>query len=211
MLKKFFKLFNLLGKNHLEFTGPYESWQEAGSNSSGYDSDIVIKKVKEATQQVLLGDKKYERDGTAFDSTPENNTLINLLQKYGISEKKIVDVGGGLGSLYINSSDNSHLAGQELPKNLQSLVDYGMPISPGLAGNVTGKNMGQANIGAAFSMKGGGALPSLQTLNNQPGDETELIRGYAEGVTGMPWQNVLDYIGRPTQMLGSASRSRLAG
>jgi putative methyltransferase (TIGR04325 family) len=102
MLKKFFKLFNLLGKNHLEFTGPYESWQEAVSNSSGYDSDIVIKKVKKATQQVLLSEKKYERDGTAFDSTPENNTLINLLQKYGINEKKIVDVGGGLGSLYIN-------------------------------------------------------------------------------------------------------------
>lgn len=87
MLKKFFKLFNLLGKNHLEFTGPYESWQEAVSNSSGYDSDIVIKKVKKATQQVLLSEKKYERDGTAFDSTPENNTLINLLQKYGINEK----------------------------------------------------------------------------------------------------------------------------
>ena len=46
--------------------------------------------------------KKYERDGTSFEEKPIKNTLIDSLEDIGIVNKTIVDMGGSLGSLYLN-------------------------------------------------------------------------------------------------------------
>ena len=49
------KVKKLFKKNHLNFSGPFKSWDEAVINSSGYDSEIVLKKVSNAMREVLEG------------------------------------------------------------------------------------------------------------------------------------------------------------
>ena len=100
-LKKILKKFR---KSHLVYSGPYTTWSEAVKNSTGYDSKIIIEKVSESTLEVLNGIKAYERDGTSFDNKPEKNMLLEQLATTNIDEKVIVDMGGGLGSNYINYS-----------------------------------------------------------------------------------------------------------
>lgn len=92
----------LFKKTHLEYAGPYKDWETAKYNSTGYDSDVVLKKIVNSVNEVLSGKKKYERDGTSFDNLPAHNTLIQTLQKLSIYDKTIVDFGGSLGSNYIN-------------------------------------------------------------------------------------------------------------
>ena len=89
-------------KNHLQFDGPYETWEEAKKKSVGYSSNVVITKVESAIKNVLNGKFLYERDGVNFDDFPKQNTLINKLKDLELEEKTILDIGGGLGSLYVN-------------------------------------------------------------------------------------------------------------
>jgi len=98
-LKKILKKFR---KSHLVYSGPYTTWSEAVKDSTGYDSKIIIDKVSKSTLEVLNGIKAYERDGTSFDNKPEKNMLLEQLAKTNIYGKVIVDMGGGLGSNYIN-------------------------------------------------------------------------------------------------------------
>lgn len=96
------KVKKLFKKNHLNFSGPFKSWDEAVINSSGYDSEIVLKKVSNAMREVLEGFKTYERDGTSFENKPVKNTIISILESENFKNSLIVDIGGGLGSLYVN-------------------------------------------------------------------------------------------------------------
>lgn len=114
----------------------------------------------------------------------------------------------GLGNLWLSSSDNSHLAGQDLPARMKMLADYGVPISPSLAAGATGQIAPTLNTSTAFQQRGGGVLPSLQTFGKMTKGEVENFRGYAEGVVGLPWADVIDYLGKPTQNLGSARQSQ---
>jgi hypothetical protein len=50
-------------------------------------------------------------------------------------------------------------------------------------------------------------MPSLQTLGRQTQGESELLRGYTEGVIGIPWADFVDYMGKPTQNLQTAKRA----
>ena len=61
--------------------------------------------VKKAVINVLDGNFSYERDGTNFEDLPAKNTLIDELNKEFFENQTILDVGGGLGSLYINYQD----------------------------------------------------------------------------------------------------------
>lgn len=113
----------------------------------------------------------------------------------------------GMGSAWVNSSDNAHLAGMALPDRLKALAAYGAPIAPSLAAGSTGRVIGQANVGAAYGARGGGTLASMQGLGRMTPGEQELYRGYAEGVVGVPWADLVDYISRGTQNLRTAARS----
>jgi len=92
-------------KTHLEFSGPYESWDIAYQNSVGYDSKLILDKIKKSIFEVLENKKSYERDGTSFSEKPLHNTLIKTLEQIGIKNRTIVDFGGSLGSNYINYRD----------------------------------------------------------------------------------------------------------
>jgi len=100
-MKKFFEKI-IRQKNHLQYSGPYKNWDEAKLKSVGYSSDVVLKKVNNAIKNVLDEKYAYERDGTNFADLPLQNTLINTLKKIDLKNKTVLDIGGGLGSLYIN-------------------------------------------------------------------------------------------------------------
>ncbi len=132
--KKYFK-----SSNHLQYSGPYSSWDEAMSVSVGYDSDAVLKKVENAILNVLNGVCKYERDGTNFDELPQENKLLDKLKEIDLDNKSLLDFGGGLGSLYINYMDFFHkknvnflvleqkkffLKGNELKKTFNLEINY---------------------------------------------------------------------------------------
>lgn len=110
ILKKLINKFSR-NKNHLQYEGPFETWREAKDKSIGYESDVVLKKVQQAVINVLDGSYKYERDGTNFESLPPKNTLIDELNKEFFKNQTILDIGGGLGSLYINYKDIFSSAG----------------------------------------------------------------------------------------------------
>ncbi len=117
----------------------------------------------------------------------------------------------GMGSLYLPSSTNQHAQGAALPTRMQMLADYGMPLSPALVAAATGGTAPTLNMGAAVTQgRQAGALPSLQTLGRQTKGETEHTRGYYEGVAGVPWADLVDWLGKPTEFLRQAQRARAA-
>lgn len=89
----------------LLLAGPYPTFEAALAHSSGYDSPLILAKVKEAVLDVLEGRAVYERDGTVFQSMPKGLILRELLVKYLGPEAHVVDFGGGLGGTYINHRD----------------------------------------------------------------------------------------------------------
>jgi len=130
------------------------------------------------------------------------------LPRYALgTDNSAAYAANGMGSAWINSSNNSHLAGMELPTRLNSLAAYGMPIAPSLAAGSTGRTIGQANVSAAYGARGGGTLASMQGLNRMTPGEQELYRGYAEGVVGVPWADLVDYLSKGTQSLRTAARA----
>lgn len=95
--------FNSKG-NHLEFIGPFSSWELASQHSNSWTNQKILMKVEEAIRFVLDGKYPYERDGTTFKELPRTYTLREILSD--ISKKDVVvDFGGGLGSTYIVNRD----------------------------------------------------------------------------------------------------------
>ena len=84
------------------FDDSVSSWHEASEQSTGYDSQLIIDRVRSATQLVLDGQAAFERDGVTFTS-PEYRwpVLAGLLQVAATDgELRVLDFGGSLGSAY---------------------------------------------------------------------------------------------------------------
>jgi len=85
------------------WSGNYASWKDAQKDSSGYDSDLIINKVKDATMQVIAGKACFERDSVLFYKEEYNFGLLSSL--FFITSKQrgklnLIDFGGSLGSTY---------------------------------------------------------------------------------------------------------------
>jgi putative methyltransferase (TIGR04325 family) len=83
--------------------GQYATWDEALRASSGYDSEIIIDKVKSALLEVRNGRGAYERDSVLFEKADYNWQLLSaLLWVFNREPEKvtITDFGGSLGSSY---------------------------------------------------------------------------------------------------------------
>lgn len=90
----------------ITFTGNYPTWEEASAICSGYDSDIIISKVKESLQFVRDGKAVYERDSVIFDTIEYSQPLlIGLLFASALNDGKlkVLDFGGSLGSSYFQN------------------------------------------------------------------------------------------------------------
>ncbi|HCS19771.1 MAG TPA: methyltransferase, TIGR04325 family [Bacteroidetes bacterium] len=83
------------------YFGNYSTWEEAVKNSGTYDSESILQKVLEASEQVRDKKAVYERDGIAFQDAFEWEALDYFRQLIKPGEKlRVLDFGGALGSHY---------------------------------------------------------------------------------------------------------------
>ena len=94
----------LFGDNSkLPWKGNYSSWNEARMKSSGYNSALILEKVKDAVLKVKKGEAVYERDSVLFDEIHYSEKILNtfnIIAKQHNSELHVTDFGGSLGSSY---------------------------------------------------------------------------------------------------------------
>lgn len=91
-------------EEQIRFDGPFESWEDASDNASGYDSNNILEKVLEATLKVKNGLATYERDSITFEdhdyySWPCAAALL-YASGHVPGQLSVLDFGGALGSSY---------------------------------------------------------------------------------------------------------------
>ena len=90
------------------FFGDYSSWEDAMKDSVGYDSDIILEKVKNSLLQVKEGKAIYERDSVLFDKIEYSFPVLAALLKIALENDgklSVLDFGGSLGSSYYQCKD----------------------------------------------------------------------------------------------------------
>ncbi len=86
--------------------GNYKTWEEAKKHSTGYDSELILNKVKDALLKVKNGEAKYERDSVLFDKIEYSFPVLAALMWIANQNKgnlNIIDFGGSLGSSYFQN------------------------------------------------------------------------------------------------------------
>jgi len=99
-------LLRRLKFNRHGFTGDYPSWELVKKQCSGYDSDIILEKVKKAILKVKKGEAAFERDSVLFDSIEYSWPLLSALMWIAAVNKSklhVLDFGGSLGSSYFQN------------------------------------------------------------------------------------------------------------
>lgn len=85
------------------FRGMYFDWAEARACTTGYDSDLILEKVKAAQMKVVAGDAAFERDSVLFDHIHYSFPVLTALQYAALwhdGRLSVLDYGGALGSSY---------------------------------------------------------------------------------------------------------------
>ncbi len=85
------------------FFGDYKSWDDASGDCTGYDSEVILNKVRDALLKVKNGEAVYERDSVLFDRIQYSFPLLaGLLLAASANQNKlsVLDFGGSLGSHY---------------------------------------------------------------------------------------------------------------
>lgn len=86
------------------FSGNYADWATASAHASGYDSALILERVKQAMLKVKAGEAVFERDSVLFDevqhSFPVLAGLLRAAAENG-NQLSVLDFGGSLGSSYI--------------------------------------------------------------------------------------------------------------
>lgn len=86
--------------------GNFSSWNEARKKCSGYESDLILEKVKISTSKVKNGLAVYERDSVIFDKIEYSFPLLSGLMWIASRNKgnlNVLDFGGSLGSSYFQN------------------------------------------------------------------------------------------------------------
>ena len=85
------------------FFGNYQSWSDACQHSYGYNSDVILNKVKDALLQVKEGKAAYERDSVLFNEIHYSFPVLAGLLRVAVENDgrlSVLDFGGSLGSSY---------------------------------------------------------------------------------------------------------------
>ncbi len=88
------------------WSGNYKSWEEAQQHSTGYDSALILNKVKDALLKVKNGEAVSERDSINFDKIEYSFPLLSALlwiANQNRGEINLIDFGGSLGSSYFQN------------------------------------------------------------------------------------------------------------
>ena len=98
-------LQRVLGNTNV-FKGDYDTWEAARSDSEGYDSERLLRKIIDANREVINADPvRFERDSVIFD-TPQPLPFLNsyLLLAHLLNGReralRVLDFGGSLGTVY---------------------------------------------------------------------------------------------------------------
>jgi putative methyltransferase (TIGR04325 family) len=86
--------------------GNFSSWNEAVEKSGGYDSQIILEKVKISALKVKNGLAAYERDSLIFDHVEYSFSLLSGLMWIAAQNNgklNVMDFGGSLGSSYFQN------------------------------------------------------------------------------------------------------------
>jgi len=88
------------------WSGNYKSWKKAAKHCSGYDSDVILEKVRLAMIQVRDKKTAYERDSVLFDKITYSWPLLAGLMWVAAQNNNklnVLDFGGSLGSTYFQN------------------------------------------------------------------------------------------------------------
>jgi putative methyltransferase (TIGR04325 family) len=88
------------------YWGDYKTWEKARKTCDGYDSDLILNKVKDALLKVKNGAAVYERDSVLFDKVQYSWPLLAGLLWIASRESNrlnLIDFGGSLGSSYFQN------------------------------------------------------------------------------------------------------------
>ena len=99
-------LRRFLGGIYYGWHGNYRSWADARARFSGYNSEAILKKVKDSAMKVKSGEAAYERDSYIFDEVQYSYPLLSALlfvAASGSGRLNIIDFGGSLGSSYFQN------------------------------------------------------------------------------------------------------------
>lgn len=120
-------------KQRYGFFGNYANWNEARKLTSGYNSDLIVEKVKNAALKVKSGEVAYERDSVLFNQVDYSWPLLSSLlwiAGQNHNQLNLIDFGGSLGtSYYQNLFFLKHL--NHLSWNIveqKKFVDYGKKL-----------------------------------------------------------------------------------
>ena len=86
--------------------GDYPTWHEARNDTSGYDCNVILDKVKTSLLKVKSGEVMFERDSVIFDEIHYSwGVLAALLFEASKNKGKleVLDFGGSLGSGYFQN------------------------------------------------------------------------------------------------------------
>jgi putative methyltransferase (TIGR04325 family) len=88
------------------FEGPFSSWEEAVSRSTGWNNQSITSRTLQSALQVRDGAAPMERDGVVSYDRIYSNTILGFLILV-LSTKNdnisIIDFGGGLGANYFQN------------------------------------------------------------------------------------------------------------
>lgn len=100
------KLIHKIFRKRIVFKGPFKNWNEAVSQSIGYDKQMILDKVLKSTLKVKNGEAVFERDSVVFDrieySWPVTAGLAWTAAKNN-GFLSVLDFGGSLGSSYFQN------------------------------------------------------------------------------------------------------------
>lgn len=86
--------------------GDYKTWKQASSLCTGYDSDVILEKVKQASLKVKNGEAAFERDSVIFHNNEFSFPVISTLLSIALRNEgklNVLDFGGSLGSTYFQN------------------------------------------------------------------------------------------------------------
>jgi putative methyltransferase (TIGR04325 family) len=87
----------------IKFSKDYPNWNEAKFYSDGYDLDLILSNVKNASLKVKNNEFAYERDSVLFtqiDYSWQVTTALLLAAAKSQGTLNVLDFGGSLGSCY---------------------------------------------------------------------------------------------------------------
>lgn len=112
-LKESLKIFVRRLMNSAKWAGDFAGWEQAQARSTGYDAEVIFKKVEAAALKVKNGEAPYERDSVVFDEIEYSWPVLSALLYVATlnnNQLKVLDFGGALGtSYYQNRKFISHL------------------------------------------------------------------------------------------------------